>query len=274
MPPGCRRPRRWQATFFRLPDRPFIVAAMARISAQTSFDGLMRFMLPKKMPADQEEKLIKDFRQVTQRISEVGLLFYKQNDASTSSKKATDDMRIAFLAKVDDAPAFVQEKIQLILQLHQAMQKYGGDKTELKTEQKRIAGKPSWLITVRTPIGEKNNSKEKKSFAEETFLLTEIDSRTVLGAIHFDVAQAEAFVNRFSEKPAQSLGFPSAERVAGSSLHQHGDSHESQERHSAGVIRGAATLPAGVEAQFVVPFGSLQAMFDSINEEKKEKKTK
>ena len=34
------------------------------------------------------------------------------------------------------------------------------------------------------------------------------------------------------------------------------------------------TLPAGVEAQFVVPFDSLQAMFDSINAEKQGKKTK
>ena len=170
---------------------------------QTSFDGVMHLLLPKKMPAEQADKLIKEFRQVTQRISEVGLLAYNEEaDAKASTKR----MGFGFLAKVDDSPAFVLEYVQLLQQLQQAMQKYGDSKFEVKNEQKRIADKPSCLITIRTPNGErKGGSKEKIDYSEQTLLLTEIDSRTVMGADLSNGAHAETLVKMFSQKPAEGL---------------------------------------------------------------------
>ena len=261
----------------RLPDQPYLVAAMARLSAQTSFDGL-RQVLPEKMPPDQADKLMKDVHKVLQRISEAGLLVYTNEPAAKSSSKvANDKTGIAFLAKVDDAPAFIQETMQALLQTHQAMQKYGGNKTEVKTEQKGIAEKPSWLITIRTPIGStKDDAMKPTEFSEETFLLTEIDANTVLGAVLSKGTQAETVVKAYSQKPAQALGANRGLKETASLLPK-----ELQivafismanvvkvKKETAPLAFALRTLPAGVEAQFVVPFDALKALFDPARAER------
>ncbi len=79
----------------------------------------------------------------------------------------------------------------------------------MKTEQKRIADKPSWLITTRTPqVPDKKgdaSSKEANTFSEETILFTEIDAKTVLVAVLPKGANAETVIKMFAQKPDQAL---------------------------------------------------------------------
>ena len=69
----------------RLPNQPYLVAGMARISAQTNFDGL-RAVFPDKMPADEADKLVKDCRKAMQRITEAGVLVYRVEAAKDDAK--------------------------------------------------------------------------------------------------------------------------------------------------------------------------------------------
>ena len=267
----------------RMSDQPYIVAAIARVSAQTNFDGL-RQVLPEKMPAEEANNLLEKYRLVMKRISEAGLLVYKDEaDAKSTAKDAKDDTRIAFLAKVDDAPAFVQETMQALLQTHLAMQKYDACMVEVKTEQKRIADKQSWLITVRTPNAEKKgDSKETTGYTEQTILLTEIDAQTVLGAVLAHGAGAESLVKSYSQKQAQPLSanrgvmstaalLPKDLQVA---VYVNMAAVMTSKKDTPPLAFAMRTLPAGAEAQFLVPFEALQAMFDASRGEKKEKKAK
>jgi len=52
----------------RLPDQPYLVAALARVTAQTNFEGL-RWILPEKMPVEEANKLTKQCRELVQRIT-------------------------------------------------------------------------------------------------------------------------------------------------------------------------------------------------------------
>ena len=132
---------------------------------------------------DALEQILDSKQSITASVQQASKWLDEQDNEEADAKVSTKRMGFGFLAKVDDSPAFVQEYVQLLQQLQQAMQKYSDSKFEVKTEQKRIADKPCWLITIRTPNGErKGGSKEKIDYSEQTLLLTEIDSRTVMGA--------------------------------------------------------------------------------------------
>src|SRR5206468_1030012 len=75
-----------------------------------------------------------------QRISEVCLAFYAEKDAKQSG-------RGALLAQVDDASAFVKDAIALLKKAEEASAKKGH--TEVKFQQKEIAGKTAHLITIK-----------------------------------------------------------------------------------------------------------------------------
>src|SRR5205823_220094 len=136
---------------------------------------------------------------------------------------------------------------------------------EVKTEQKQIADRRSWIITMRTP-----NSKDSKEFTEATCVLSEIDPGTVLAAHMPKADQAESVVKLFIQAPKTALSanrglketaslLPDKLQVA-AYINMSAVMKAKQDTPPLAFI--LRTLPAGAEAQFVVPFSALQAMFD------------
>jgi len=185
-------------------------------------------------------------------------------------------LRVATIAKVDDSAAFVRETMSLLLETHQAMQKYDNCKTEIKTEQKQVADRRTWIITMRIP---NKDAKGDKDFTEETLLLSEIDPGTVLAAHMAKADQAESMVKMFSQAPKTALSAnPGLKDTAALlpkelqvSVYINMSAVMNAKRETPPLAFALRTLPAGAEAQFVVPFGALQAMFDAVNAEKKGK---
>src|SRR5262249_19859495 len=115
----------------------------------------------------------------------------------------------AVIAKVDDAPKFVEEAVALLKQAQEVANKGGKGKFELQFQRRQVAGKPSRLITVRDDRAGQPDKEQAKGDAWEepwVLLVSELDAQTVLACLLPKAEQAEAAVKRFGKQPAQALG--------------------------------------------------------------------
>jgi hypothetical protein len=259
----------------QLPDQPYMLAALARISAQTSFEGAVR-LISGHLTTETDEKWAKSAAQLLQRISEVGLGVYVDRQ-----EKKDLGRELNLLARVDDAPAFVEAAVDLVKQFVPATS--GKDKTDVVTyELVKLAGKPSRLIRAQSKTEPKSDTKESRA-RTLAVLLTEMDSKTVLVAVLKDAAQAEATVKKIVDASARPLArnqelqktvalLPGKLQLA---------AYFNIDRWLIGFagLEGTAecpplgfalrTVPAAIEAQFVIPFESIQAVSKTWNAQRK-----
>jgi hypothetical protein len=275
----------------RLPSQQYVLAVLARISPQTNFRGFTKLLWDALTPGEKAEQLSLDAARLLQRISEVGVGLYKDK-AGKKAAGEVDSVQAAVVAKVDDAPKFVKEAVALLKNTQKAASAAGKGKAELEFRQQSVAGKPSQLITVRDAKGGRKEGERTKETAEEkplVLLLSELDARTVLVCSLASADQAESAVKRFARQPGQALSsdkalqtttmlMPPRHQVAAylniQTLGLLGVSTPSK-TESPPLGFALSTFPGGVEAQFVIPYGALQAVFEGIrsaDEAKEEKK--
>jgi hypothetical protein len=266
----------------RLPSQQYVLAVLARISPQTNFRGFTKLLWDALTPGEKAEQLSLDAARLLQRISEVGVGLYTDKPGAKKAPEAADSIQAAVVAKVDDAPRFVKEAVALLKNTQQAANAAGKGKTEIEFREQSIAGKPSQVITVRDAKGGPKEGERTKEGAggEKPFvlLLSEMDARTVLICSLASADQAEAAVKRFSRQPGQALGsdkalkattvlLPPRRQVAAylniQTLGLLGVTSPGQ-AESPPLGFALSTFPGGVEAQFVIPFGALQAVFEGI----------
>jgi hypothetical protein len=247
----------------QLPDQRYVLAAMAHISPQVSFEGLAR-ILSDRLPPDQAKQLTADTVKLLQRVSEVGVVLYYKLAAKPGGERSAapaGDIDAAAIAKVDDAPAFIEAAIALIKEAQKAARAAQKGTIELQFRQEQIAGKSAHLIVLRN---------------QSALLLTPIDPQTVLACALSSADRAEQAVKQLAGTPAQALG-------TNALLHKTSALLPAQRQalaylsiqplwllafSPAGIREGPplgfalSTFPAGVEAQFVIPFGTLEAVFE------------
>jgi hypothetical protein len=266
------------------PDQPYLVAGLARLSAQTNFEDACHFLLS-KLPPEKADKMTKDAGRLLRRISEVGLCVY--SDKAGGKQPAAPAPRAALLVKVDDAPAFAEGVIDLLKQGLQATDQKGAS---VQVPQRQVDGKPTWLI----PFGEGKKGQKDGKPGQATqgtspegprvAFLTHLDTQTVLACVA-DTDQVESVVRRFAKPPGRSLGanaplqktaalLPGKLQVAVyldiQTLGLLGITNPgAPECPPLGFALGA--FPGGVEAQFVIPYGALQAVFEAAKSDTKRK---
>src|SRR5258707_9295568 len=146
--PCCRLPIAKRSPNF--PDQNQLVAALAHISAQTTFEEAAKFLLG-ELPADKVDALTKETAKLVQQISEVGVCFYpgKNPEALPSKAAWTHAGDPVLMAQVKDANVFLDDAVDLLKHSHRAAQTAAKTKIEINYQEKEIAGKPSRLITVQ-----------------------------------------------------------------------------------------------------------------------------
>jgi hypothetical protein len=259
-----------------LPDQPYLLAGLARLSAQMNFEGAIR-LLTSSLPADTADKLTKQAAQLLQRVSEVGLAVY------TDPRKTEDaTVEVGLVARVDDAPAFVKGTVELLRQVREATKdKY---EAEVTFEQVKLAGRPSWLIRY---VQKKKEPKDGKPGSPEwrgVLVLTELNAQTVFAAVLRDADRAEAFVKKVGDGSTQPLAKnPGLQKTAAllpekvnlaaylniqplASLFGFMNTAEAE---CPPVAFALSVFPAGIEAQFVIPFDTLQAVAKAWKGDKK-----
>jgi hypothetical protein len=271
----------------RLPDERYLAAAFAHISAQVNFEGLFR-MLFEGAAVKKPNDLTQSASRLLQHVSELGLTIYTDRDPKNSKTKRSAN--VALLAQVDDAPAFVEQAVDVIKQTQQVAKESKGSKERLKFEQATIAGKPSRLISVVNEQENKAPEKDAKSSNAPypgVILLTELDSKTVLACVLPSADAAEAIVKKFAA-PAKSLATNAPLKMTSALLPQRPQVTAYVDLGSFALLGfmsafgtpevpplgfALATFPQGIEAQFVVPYDMLKAVADAVrkNQEKKPK---
>jgi hypothetical protein len=276
----------------QFPAQDYLLAAFAHISPQTSFKGLVN-LLWEDLPRDKAKQLRTEALQLVQRISEIGLTLYT---AHAGDEKSPHHERLSggVLVKVDDGPAFAKEVITLVKKSHQALQAAKRSGSKLKFQEKEIAGKPAWLITVTKKSQPKERDSNKQRSAEENHhvvLLTTLNPKTVLVASLEMASEAESAVKKFAKPPKRSLAnnpglkkttalLPEERQVAvflnvrpllgmAGAFLGYADLHLTDCPPLAFAL---STFSPGVEAQFVVPIGALQAVFEAARWEKNRKR--
>jgi len=185
------------------------------------------------------------------------------------------DISVAAVLRVDDAADFADGVIDLLKKSCQAANDAGVAKGETKVEAKKIADKPARLVTIIRAPGK----DEKTSNNDLPLFRVELDAKTLLiGGVNTP-EQLEPFVKRFTPQPAQSLGKDT--HVATTTKILPGKLQTSVYVNLHGLVNsfnlGANKMPActplafaqgtfanGVEAQFVVPFDALAAVFRMV----------
>jgi hypothetical protein len=251
-----------------LPDQSYVLAALARISPQMNFAGAIRF-LTDSLPAEVADKVTKNAVRLVQRISEVGLAGYLNR-----GEKNGGEIGVGVVARADDAPAFVEETVELLKQIHEATK----DKGEWTFERKKVADRPSWVIRYVEKKADPKDGKPPAAEARGVLVLTELDARTVLAAALPNADQAEVFVKKVAagdrpltknsglQKTAALL--PDKVQLA-AYLNVAGLGLIPVKGECPPIGFALHTLPAGIEAQFVIPFETIQALFKALNEEKR-----
>ena len=282
----------------RFPDRPQFVTVLARISAQTTFEGAAKYLLG-GLPADKRDALTKEWVKLVQQVSDVGVCVYTgQNSNSAKPIKANDSAKpkpikadvalngdAVVLAQVRDATAFLDDAVDFLRHSTRAVQSADKTKVEVNYQEKEIAGKPSRLITVRD--GKSGNGKEGKD-QPQVFLLTALDGQTILGCMLSSPEKAEATVTKYVKQADRSLADNAALEKTRKLLPDKlqvevlldlqafgilGQSESAKKQVSQVAPLGFAmrALPATLEAQFVIPFDALKAVVDASKAKEKEK---
>src|SRR5205823_4143081 len=121
-------------------------------------------------PEEKAKQLSVDAARLLQRVSQVGLGVYKDKG---KDGVRTEDFGAAAVVTVDDAPKFMAEGVDLLKRVEQAANAKTKEKdkqVELQYQERKVAGKLSWLITAPGAKGEKAS----------VLLLSALNARTVL----------------------------------------------------------------------------------------------
>jgi hypothetical protein len=265
----------------RLPEERCLFAALARISPQMSFEGLVEMLFAEGLPADEAKKVTADTVRVLRRVSELSIGCYtapaNDNDLPSAPGLFGDTV---ILAKADDAPSLIKDVAGLCKNHVQAALAEAKDKVEIKTEEKQIGQRQALLIT----LSERSPKEKDAKPGRVPIVLTALDKQTVLAGWVPGGAEPETFLQRFAQPPAKSLATNAQFRKTASilsarqaalyfNLHALAAAFKSEIRmpDSPPVGFGLSAMPDGIEAQFVVPFDTLHAVFAALPERSKGK---
>src|SRR5262249_18286400 len=155
---------------------------------------------------------------------------------------------------------------------------------EISVREVKIAGKPTRLISVKETPEDDNKPQAKEqngrrpAVTNAVLLLSAIDANTVLVSVLSKADQAEALVRRYANPPARSLAinallgqtaallpkqpqvavylsFPISAAAFGLGAAALADSPS--------VGFALSTFRPGVEAQFVIPYGTIEKVFEA-----------
>ena len=265
------------------PDEPHFALLLARISAQTTLEGAARYVFG-ELPRDKVDALQAELARLLGQVREIGVCAYvgKAGAVPLPGKLAAgQSAECVVLAKVRDANAFLDAAVDMLKHAHRAMHSAAKTKVEITYKEVAIAGKPSRLITFMD-----NNSAAKDDKQHpHVFLLTALDAQTVLGSTLADAASAEAMIRKISNPAARSLAsnaplqqtqklLPEKLQVeAFIDLQAFNILGIGAKQTSAVAPLGFSmrALPAAVEAQFVIPFDAVKAVFDASKETQSKK---
>jgi hypothetical protein len=213
--------------------------------------------------------------QLVRRISEVGFAVY----APDKKDPAFDG---GLFARVDDAPAFIAGTVELLKQVREATKDKDKDKAEVTFEQKTLAGRPSWVI--RREEKDKPKDREAPAFLwPPALVLSELDAQSVFIAMPEKADRAEALIRKVAEGAKGSLNKNAGLQKTAATLPEKLQLAVYLNIEPLGFFSGLTTnpeecppvafalraLPAGLEAQFVVPFETLRAVVKADKAAKK-----
>ena len=270
----------------RLPDQPQLVTALARISTQTTFEGAASILFG-DLPADKVDPLKKELAKLVQQVSEVAVCIYASDSAGIAVPiKGVPGLSLGqqvFRAQVKDAGSFLDNSVDFLKHCNRAANAAAKTKVEINYQEKEIAGKSARLITVKgieAPKGK--NGKE----GSQIYLLAALDGKTVLGCMLANESEAEPQVAKFSKLADRPLRKNAAMHKTQGLLPEKlqievffdlqafgvlGEPSKKAVSQVAPLGFALRAIPAGLEAQFVIPFDALQAVFDAIKSEKDSK---
>jgi hypothetical protein len=223
-------------------------------------------------------------------IKEVTVCFYptKAGTAQLPNNLAAGrNVQIVALAQVRESKQFLDQAVDIIKQGQRAMQSDEKNNVEVTYKDEEIASKPSRLITVPPDAVEaskededspdKTRGSKGKQRSPQTYLLTALDSETVLVATLSEADEADALIQKYSKPVARSLESSSRIQQTKKLLPEKlqvalyidivraiGLSGATAEAAPVGVSMRA--LPAGVEAQFVVPIDTMKTAFGAVKQ--------
>jgi hypothetical protein len=273
-----------QTTLFSsLSDERYLFAALARISPETNFEILIAEHHHQKLPAAKAKELTDASVRLLRRITEVGMSVNAEGKTEKESKQGIAPTTVAFL-KVDDATAFVEGATDLMKKHSEATNAVADTQTDVKIEPMRVADKQSVLITITEKKKDAKSDKEPAPRPADILIMTVLDPQTLLVGTLKKADQAESFVKANLTKPAKSLEGNSELKKAFALL--------PKQTQLAAFINlntilygegmkdcpplgfGLGMLPGSIEAQFVLPFETLQALVAAENARSKKEPEK
>jgi len=266
------------------PDERKYVAAVARISSQMSLEGASQW-LPSEIPADKRDVLGKLMNKLVRQITDVGLCVYvgslkeidkKFGDAGLPigvlGESGDDFLNPVVIAKVHDARVFLDGAVDLLKDAERA-NLIAGDKTKITYHEDEMAGKPTRTIMFE------GTDKQRKS-SSSGFVLTAIDNQTIFGCLAVP-GSVEDMIKKHSKPSEHSLATNAAIKSARALLPEQLQMAVFVDLQKFGFLRNEKkgadddkrtglppltfsmrVIPAAVEAQFVIPFDAIKAVFD------------
>jgi hypothetical protein len=270
-----------QTTLFSsLSDERYLFAALARISPEANFEILIAEHHHLKLPPATAKELTDASVRLLRRISEVGMSV----NAERKDGKGFEAATVVFL-KVDDASAFVEGATDLMKRHSEATNAVADTHTDVKIEPLRVADKQSVLITITEKKKAAKSDKEPEPRPADILIMTVLDPQTLLVGTLKKADQAESFVKANLAKPAKSLEsngelkktfglLPKQTQLAAFINLKNLFEGEILRVDCPPLGFGLSMLPDSVEAQFVLPFETLQALVDADNARSKKEPEK
>jgi len=266
------------------PDEPHFAVLLARISAQTTFEGAVGYLFG-ELPKDKVDGLQKEMTKLIGQVTEIGVCAYvsKAGAAALPSKLAAGQSADAVvLAKVREANVFLDDAVDMLKHAHRAMHSAAKTKVEITYKEKDIAGKPSRLITI---LPDKASAGKDDKSRPQVFLLAALDPQTVLASTLADADKAEATIQKFSKSAAKSLEGNTPIQQTKKLLPEKLQVEAFFDLQAFNILGVGAkqvsqvaplgfsmrALPASVEAQFVIPFDAIKAVFDASKQKESKK---
>jgi hypothetical protein len=274
-----------QATLFSsLSDERYLFAALARISPEANFEILLAEHYHQKLSAAKAKELTDASTRLLRRISEVGMSVNADRKDEKANKQGFDATTVLFL-KVDDASAFVENATDLMKKHSDATNAVSDTHMDVKIEPMRVADKESVLITSTEKKKAAKPDKEPDPRPADILIMTILDPQTLLVGTLKKADQAESFVKANLTKPAKSLEGNGELKKAFALLPK--QTQLAAFINLKNLLEGeglkdcpplgfsVSMLPGSIEAQFVLPFETLQALVAAENARgKKEPKEK
>jgi hypothetical protein len=228
------------------------------------------------LPEAKAKPLIQEANRLLQRISEVVFAAYMDTSSGKNSSQSQDDNGHAVvLAQVDDASAFVNAAIDLIQHAQKAM-----NNAEIEVGQKQIAGKPAKLIQFPQQKKAQNSDDSDSPFGVGSFLLVQMDLRTVLACAAIKPDELEQVVRKLAKAPADPLSKNQSLQKTTALLPRKLQVAVYLPLDAFGELLGLPKLSNGtrkvppvalavhaisnaVEAEFLIPFGTLKAVSEA-----------